>query len=193
MINQKEFLLALKFVSHAMAKGDLRFYLNGTMFRFKKNSLELIATDGHRLASVHLKFEHGIKGDYIISNDSVKRIIKIFPHTAKVHQTISMELIADSLMICGEDGVSIVPNTINGKFPDTEKLIKESLVHEDNPNAAVNPLYMAEACKASLMFGNGNAAKIILKGHNRAMILQFTKKFDCMSCEALVLIMPTRV
>src|SRR5206468_4995894 len=58
---QKALKDALRLVQFAMAVQDIRYYLNGVLFSVDKDTLRVVATDGHRLsyASQALGSDHG--------------------------------------------------------------------------------------------------------------------------------------
>ena len=58
----RQFISALKFVSHAMAKNEVRYYLNGELLEsVNQDSIRLVATDGYRLAKIDLNVkDHSI-------------------------------------------------------------------------------------------------------------------------------------
>src|SRR5438132_8086284 len=58
---QKALKDALRLVQFAMAVQDIRYYLNGALFSVDKDTLRVVATDGHRLsyASQALGSDHG--------------------------------------------------------------------------------------------------------------------------------------
>jgi len=197
MIDQREFILALKFAAHSMAKNDVRHYLNGILMEFNNSGISLTASDGHRLAKIDLIFDHELSGSHILSGENVSQILKIFPYNSKIDSQILIEIKGGKIHFSNFDmygqGASICCGLIDGKYPDADRLIKEHIAKEDKPGAAVNPLYLEEACKASKFIGSRfNAAKITSKGTENSLLLEFTSRLGCMDGNALVLIMCMR-
>lgn len=77
MISAQIFTTALKFAAHAAAKKDVRFYLLGTLFEFKDDTLTLAATDGARLAYTRLQLDAPslIEDQFIVSTAGVKQVL----------------------------------------------------------------------------------------------------------------------
>src|SRR5258705_1731212 len=79
---QKALKQALGLVQFAMAVQDIRYYLNGVLFSVDKNTLRVVATDGHRLsfASQALGSDHG-SVEAILPRKTVLELIKLLPDT----------------------------------------------------------------------------------------------------------------
>src|SRR5438309_1651439 len=56
-IRQKELRDGLRKTSYAISTDETRYVLNGVLFSFKDNKLTLVATDGRRLAMLHIELE----------------------------------------------------------------------------------------------------------------------------------------
>ena len=77
MLPTFDFITALKVASHAMATNDVRYYLNGVLFRFVGDTLLLTGSDGHRIAKVRLNVKGcQLSGDYIVKCDAVKAALQ---------------------------------------------------------------------------------------------------------------------
>lgn len=151
MINAYEFITVLKFASHCAAKKDVRYYLNGVLFRFSNNRLELVASDGHRVAFVSLTtWGCGLDGDYIVDNESVKSIltgIKAKPKT-EAQVAIGREMFREIQTISVSfEGVRIEPKLIDGKFPNFDR-IKPRTDPTGAARIGMNADYVARGCVA---------------------------------------------
>src|SRR5690242_6902130 len=75
---QKALKDALRLVQFAMAVQDIRYYLNGVLFSVDKDTLRVVATDGHRLsyASQQLDGDHG-QVEAILPRKTVLELIKL--------------------------------------------------------------------------------------------------------------------
>lgn len=134
----------LKAVSHAMAIGDRRYWLNGVLIEFNGAENRLVATDGHRL---HMVIEDltGLVTEpvgFIMPADMVKTCIKAKGHSGEINLTYDAGKIEARL----PDGSSIISMAIDGKFPDYARVIPaESTL---NPEPAVfQPSYLVDADK----------------------------------------------
>src|SRR6478752_7574215 len=79
---QKALKDALRLVQFAMAVQDIRYYLNGVLFSVDKETLRVVATDGHRLsyASRDLGSDHG-NVEAILPRKTVIELIKLLGDT----------------------------------------------------------------------------------------------------------------
>src|SRR5678816_993179 len=77
-IPQKALKNALRLVQFAMAVQDIRYYLNGVLFSVDKDTLRVVATDGHRLsfAAESLGADHG-SVEAILPRKTVLELIKL--------------------------------------------------------------------------------------------------------------------
>jgi DNA polymerase III subunit beta len=96
----------------AAAQDDSRPALGGMLWRFKEDSLELVATDGYRLAHHTVSVPGKITGDYIIPRRSLQELVRltgseevevIFAGTQVKFKTKRLELTS---------------RILEGKFPD---------------------------------------------------------------------------
>lgn len=58
---------AIEKVSFCVGKNDPRAYLNGILFEFEENKLNLVASDAHRLALYTFQYESGVKERIIVT------------------------------------------------------------------------------------------------------------------------------
>lgn len=77
MLNTQLFCKALKFVAHAAGKRDLRYYLCGVRLEWVGDTLDLVGTDGCRLAWVSLRTQSPSAAPVAITlgNADVKNIM----------------------------------------------------------------------------------------------------------------------
>ncbi len=66
---------ALQKVSFCVGKNDPRAYLNGILFEFCEDKLNLVASDAHRLALHSFPYESGVK-DRIIVNPKIENFVE---------------------------------------------------------------------------------------------------------------------
>ncbi len=122
-IPQKTLKALLERVQYAMAQQDVRYYLNGTLFKVSGNELTLVATDGHRLgyASEVLAQEYA-KAEVILPRKSVSELIKLLEPS---DQPVTVALRANQAeFVFGS--VDLLSKVIDGKFPDYVRVIPSS-------------------------------------------------------------------
>jgi len=98
---------------------EQRYYLNGALMKLKNNSIELISTDGHRLAYTYTKIEdlniiEEIKG--IISKKALSELRKL------EDKTIAFDLDENNLFFNVKNR-TLTSRIIEGKFPNYKAVI----------------------------------------------------------------------
>ena len=117
---QKALKDALGLVQFAMAVQDIRYYLNGVLFSVDKDTLRVVATDGHRLsfASRALDGDHG-NVEAILPRKTVLELIKLLGDT---DEPVSLAIGSNQVRF-SFGGIEIVSKIVEGKFPDYQKVI----------------------------------------------------------------------
>src|SRR5215212_6170739 len=156
---QKALKDALGLVQFAMAVQDIRYYLNGVLFSVDKDTLRVVATDGHRLsfASQALQGDHG-SVEAILPRKTVLELIKLLGDTDE-----PVELSIGSNQARFRFGsIEIVSKIVEGKFPDYQKVI---------PTTHKNRVSLDRATLAQSL----NRAAILSNEKIRGVRLVFTK------------------
>lgn len=141
----------LKAVSLAMAKADIRYYLNGVLFELDNaEGYRLVATDGHRLHIVCKKKCTNTVHEIIMPSDIVKQLCK------QKAQVFELEIIPGatrSIKIRTGGGFITVPG-VEGKYPDYRRVMPKQL----NPieTAHYQPEYLVDLAKAQKTLGTEN-------------------------------------
>src|SRR6478735_1736983 len=117
---QKALKDALRLVQFAMAVQDIRYYLNGVLFSVDKDTLRVVATDGHRLsfASQSIGGDHG-NVEAILPRKTVLELIKLL---SDGDEPVSLAIGANQVRFSLGD-IEIVSKIVEGKFPDYQKVI----------------------------------------------------------------------
>ena len=107
---------------------EQRYYLNGALMILKDNSLEMISTDGHRLAYTsmmleNLRVEEEIRG--IVSKKTLNELRKF------EDETLEFDLDENNLFF-KVGNRTLISRIIEGKFPNYEAVIPQ-----DNANVMV--------------------------------------------------------
>lgn len=187
-MKQPTFLAALKFVSHAMAKRDVRSYLNGVLVEIEENQTTLVATDGYRLAVAVL--EGGGKASQIIlKTESVKSILSAAPCLDDVNISVSGHSAALRI------GAQVLNfEGIEAKYPDWRRVCLAR--PEPTELIGFNSEYMAQAFAALSKVANRKhkGVKMHLRGPNSNVKLEagLAEDFPGLS-EAYCIIVPMRL
>src|SRR5438270_2737443 len=156
---QKALKDALRLVQFAMAVQDIRYYLNGVLFSVDKDTLRVVATDGHRLsfASQSIGGDHG-QVEAILPRKTVIELIKLLGDT---DDPVSLAIGANQVRFSFGD-IEIVSKIVEGKFPDYQKVI---------PTTHRNMVTIDRATLAQSL----NRAAILSNEKIRGVRLVFTK------------------
>ena len=153
MISAQVFTTALKFAAHAAAKKDVRFYLLGTLFEFKDDTLTLVATDGARLAYTRLQLDASslIEDRFVVSTVGVKQVLgALGKSTGRVSFYASAEPKQPGkprALSIGDGTSTISPAVLDGTYPDWRRVVPAS-DRENKPAPHLDAIYLAEAAAA---------------------------------------------
>jgi DNA polymerase-3 subunit beta len=117
---QRDLRSLLKSAEFAMAQQDIRYYLNGMLLVIDRNTLQAVATDGHRLSWASL----AIPGDYerqevILPRKTVLELGKLL---ADVDEPVTIDILANQVRFAFAN-VELTTKVIDGKFPDYKRVI----------------------------------------------------------------------
>ncbi len=111
-LKTEAFVAALTSVLFAAAVDDSRPVLSGLLWRFGKDELEIVGTDGYRLAYTKTVSPGGITGDYVIPRRAIQELIRIADG-----ETLELAFAGTQLTITA--GVTkLTSRILEGKFPD---------------------------------------------------------------------------
>jgi DNA polymerase-3 subunit beta len=130
----------LQAVAYAMAKKDIRFYLNGLLLEIDgAGNHRLVATDGHR---VHIVDNGLTKVDksYIIPREAVEQALK----TKASFVTFSALSESEGIFKHAAGGIQF--NFVEGKYPDYRRVVPGSL--QEIKAATYNVDFLSDAQKA---------------------------------------------
>ncbi len=163
---QKALKHALGLVQFAMAVQDIRYYLNGVLFSVEKNTLRVVATDGHRLsfAAETLQGEHE-SVEAILPRKTVLELIKLLTDT---DDPVTLSIGANQVRFT-LGSIEIVSKIVEGKFPDYLKVI---------PTSHANRVSIERVVLAQSL----NRAAILSNEKIRGVRLVFTKNALSIIC-----------
>jgi len=205
-VNARSFCSMVKKALFAVSKDETRPALNGILWHTSEEGLNLVATDGHRLAKVTRSDINitGYKKDIIIPPKVLENLIKLAADEA---DEIGLILNDNSIIFVLADAV-ITSRLLEGPYPNYEQVVpkdnnKEMLVEKEILQAAVKRVSilsnsLTHQVKFSLKqnslelsatnFDFGGEAKESLKvayqeedmdiGYNASYILDVMKQID---------------
>lgn len=175
----------IKAVAHAMAKNDIRYYLNGMLVHTNGHDTRLVATDGHRMnvAIVERTMLVEAPRQYIIPASLVSTICKCKAPRDNKKPEVTLTFHAGKVAAALPDGTEAVAKLVDGIYPDYNRVIPKTLSGEV---AQYNPQYVLDA-------HNSIADYLVVKEHNFGLSMNGQNGCAAMACDGFVaLIMPWR-
>ena len=157
-LSRDALLTAIEKTIYAAGDSDARYVLNGLLFHIEKDSINFVATDGHRLAHVKFSAEAGIEESLIIlSQRSVSEFKKLLSDIDA--ESISLK-IAKTHILCEIDGIKFLTRLVEGSYPDYKAVI----LTNNNKMAVIDRKFFISSLKR---------VSILSKEHFNTVILDF--------------------
>ena len=157
-LNGSAFGKILESTSFAMASADVRYYLNGLLFETSQKKINLVATDGHRLAWGSYDHNEDLEDKKIIIPRStameLQRILNIFP------EEISFSSNNSQLKVEAESFI-FISKLIEGAYPDYKKVFPSG--EEQSLSTSKSPILTALSRSAVLSNEKFRGVKFELK------------------------------
>ena len=108
--------------SFSMGNQDIRAYLNGLFFELNKDSLTVVATDGHRLSIGEVSQESSLeeKKTVILPRKAVLELTKLLN---KSTQSIAEIHLSDNYFSLIDSSTKIISRLIDGNFPNYKQVM----------------------------------------------------------------------
>ena len=108
--------------SFSMGNQDIRAYLNGLFFELNKDSLTVVATDGHRLSIGEVSQESSLeeKKTVILPRKAVLELTKLLN---KSTQNIAEIHLSDNYFSLIDSSTKIISRLIDGNFPNYKQVM----------------------------------------------------------------------
>ncbi|MCL2308820.1 MAG: DNA polymerase III subunit beta [Proteobacteria bacterium] len=119
-LSQKSLRSLLRQVEFAMAQQDIRYYLNGMLWVIDQSSVQLVATDGHRLAWASLPVS-GVftRQEVILPRKTVMELGKLLTDDESL---VTLDILSNQVRF-HFGSTEIISKVIDGKFPDYNRVI----------------------------------------------------------------------
>jgi len=120
-MNSQLFKSVIESTVFAVSRDDLKPALTGVLFRFNKNNLTAVSTDGHRLVK-HIRKDFvstGFVGDVIVPKKFLNYMIL---QLASSNDDVGL-IVGENHMTAITDKVTVLTRTIDERFPDYESVI----------------------------------------------------------------------
>jgi len=117
---QKDLRGLIKLAEFAMAQQDIRYYLNGMLLVIDGNTLQAVATDGHRLSWASLAVDGNYtRQEVILPRKTVLELGKLLEDT---DAPVTLDVLANQVRF-RFGNVELVSKVVDGKFPDYNRVI----------------------------------------------------------------------
>ena len=122
-IQQNVFKSLLDKTAFAMAKQDVRYYLNGVLLEAQQGILRAVATDGHRLAlcDVDVAIPIEEKTQVIVPRKGVQELMRLLEDSDAEMEVVLSKNHVRVIM----DNMVLTSKLIDGKYPDYSRVIPE--------------------------------------------------------------------
>jgi DNA polymerase III subunit beta len=148
-------------IAFAAASEDGRPILTGILTEIKKNTLELVATDGFRLAhkTASLKDPIGEGFRYLIPRRTFEEVIRLIGEDSKGKDDVVEISTSENQnqIIFSIGNTKLSSRLIEGQFPTWERIVPTAFV----ANATVDRGELLKAVKLSSVFAKGETANVI--------------------------------
>lgn len=111
---------SIKKITPAIDNNNPKFELNGALIDIKQNKINFVSTDTRRLAVSFLEKQSSESKQLIIPKKAIIEIQKLFLDETTI-------LYDDTNLVINSNNVTFFTRLINGKFPDYERIIPNSL------------------------------------------------------------------
>lgn len=122
-LGQAELKEMLSLTSFAVSLDETRYILNGILLKIAQNNLELVATDGKRLAIARGKLKQDTDKDIqiIVPIKAIQELNRSLKDEGEL-----MLVLSNNQVLFELDGVVIISRLIEGEFPDYRQVIPPS-------------------------------------------------------------------
>lgn len=117
VLTRTELLGMIQEVSAAMAKQDVRYYLEGILFESKDGILSLVATDGHRMSVSHMDAPSPEPFTAIVSGDTIKAIQGL-----PLSDSFNLSFYSNQVLLSNEQ-LTFSAKLIDGRYPDWRRVL----------------------------------------------------------------------
>ncbi len=140
----------------AAASDDSRPVLNGLLWRFSEKNIEIVGTDGYRLARIILDVPSGVSGDFVIPKRSLQELTRLLEEG-----TVDMSFAGNQLRF-KSGSIELTSRILEGKFPDYAAILPKKKTFE----VAVSAPTFLQSLKLASLFSRDSAysTKLHLEG-----------------------------
>ena len=130
VMRQEDLVRMLKSVSYAQSSDETRYILNGVYFSFQDERLNLVATDGRRLALIgkELDFPPEHAGNIIIPAKTVTELLRLLDKGKDVkiafnERQVAFEIGTETEAEGLADNIYLVSKIVEGSYPNYQQVV----------------------------------------------------------------------
>ncbi len=165
-IKQSDFASLLESTAYSMAQQDVRYFLNGLLVEVGHGSINVVSTDGHRLAKNKISHPD-------LSNEVKQSIVprKAIQEISKFLNIDSNELIQiginNSHISIKSAGYQFISKLIDGRYPEYQKVIPNNL----DKKIIINKVLFSEMLSRTSILSNEKFRGISIKFAPNSLIV----------------------
>ena len=165
-IKQSDFASLLESTAYAMAQQDVRYFLNGLLIEVGNGSINVVSTDGHRLAKNDISYPE-------LSNEIKQSIVprKAIQEISKFLNVDSDKLIHvginNSHLSIKSEGYQFISKLIDGRYPEYQKVIPNNL----DKKIIINKVLFSEMLSRTAILSNEKFRGISIKFISGSLIV----------------------
>jgi DNA polymerase-3 subunit beta len=129
-INTINLITSIRKITPSIDNNNPKFELNGALIDIKSEKINFVATDTRRLAIAHLENFSNEESQIIIPKKAIIEIQKLFLDEAIIRYD-------ETYLVVSNNNYTFFTKLINGKFPDYERIIPNSLKYNFQLSKAV--------------------------------------------------------
>ncbi|MBI5554606.1 MAG: DNA polymerase III subunit beta [Elusimicrobia bacterium] len=153
----------------AISNDETRYVLTGVLMQTSNNTIEMVATDGRRLAYINGgKLREGIKNqlNVVIPSKTLREINRLIGEKDDANDMVKIEL-AENQIAYKFDSTILISRLIEGKFPNYKQVIPK----EHSTELVLNTAKFLSAIKRISLLATEKAESIKLElANNKAII-----------------------
>ena len=125
VLAQNDLKRLIDLTQYAMARQDVRYYLNGLLLEVTDHRVRAVATDGHRLAIAQIDAATGMEESksIIIPRKGVHELVRLL--TGEEGNEIKIRVGSNAIQMSIDD-IRFTSKLIDGKFPDYGRVIPDA-------------------------------------------------------------------
>ena len=163
-----ELLKLIQRTQFAMAQQDVRFYLNGMLLQLRPGTLNVVTTDGHRLALARYEMpdepSSDQSADLIIPRKSIQELARLL---GQVDGNVVLHFSQGQIRV-QVDRLRLTSKLIDGRFPEYERVIPQ---HSDK-HLVLDRERLRQALARCSIFSNDKFKGVRLTLGNGTLTLQ---------------------